>query len=463
MALNVANFTSRLGKLFGYANAVNTQVSPIYVANISSVMTTFDGTAYRSSVANIAAQAINQTGLPSTIGQVAYTEIQNSISAFIIDAIRQEESVYDGTLATALKRLRDVMVTGSRAFQEVGTSSIAYTATSGNQGNGTGISRAYRPASSSVFLQEMFTESIYGTCTSGGTNQNFGVATFVLTGLAALDRKNTQYPNGVGTTPVAGSGLRMAINSTSASITAPNGRTGISLLSNGDFESWSTNTPTNWTITVGTAGTQVLRGTVTARGTYSLQMVGSGGVLTTLRQQIASSNGAPASVSAETNYCISFLCRVASSGSTGTVNVALRDSAGTVVGTAITLDLSTLSASTYAAQSVTFSVARGSLPTTLYLDIYSTITINAGKSLLIDELIFAPMIPLYLGGPSVIITNGTTDWNQNDSFNVAVVSNSTSAGKYIKAFGRYCQTESQGIYLPVSTGSPTDVDSLLTL
>lgn len=462
MALNVASFTSRLGKLFGFANAINTQVSPIYVANVSSVMTIFDGTTYRSSVANIAAQAINQTGLPSTIGQVAYTEIQNSISAFIIDAIRQEESVYDGTLATALKRLRDVMTTNSKTFSAVGTSSIAYTATSGNQGNGTGITRAFRPASSSIFLQEMFTESIYGTCTSGGTSQNFGVATFVLTGLAALDRKNTQYPNGVGSAPDAGSGLRMAINSTSANITAPNGRAGVSLLSNGDFENWSTNTPTNWTITVGTAGTQVLRGTVTARGTYSLQMVGSGGVLTTLRQQIASSNGAPASVSAETNYCISFLCRRGSSGTTGTVNVALRDSAGTVVGTAITIDLSTIT-DTYTAKSVTFSVARGSLPTTLFLDIYSTTTINAGYILFIDELIFAPMIPLYMGGPSVIITNGSTDWNQNDSFNVAVVSNSTATGKFIKAFGRYCQTESQNIYLPVTTASPTEADGLVTI
>ena len=60
MALNVANFSTRLGALFGYANTIATQASPLYVANLSSVLTTFDGTNYRNSVGNLADFSNNQ-------------------------------------------------------------------------------------------------------------------------------------------------------------------------------------------------------------------------------------------------------------------------------------------------------------------------------------------------------------------------------------------------------------------
>jgi len=462
MALNVANFSTRLGKLFGYANSIATQVSPLYAANLSSVLTTFDGTNYRNSVGNLADLLNNQMGLPSNIGLVAYQNIASSINDFVIDAIRQEESVYDGTIGTALRKLQAVMTANSKSFAAVGTSSLTYTATSGNQGNGTILVRGYRPASSSIFLQEMFTETLNGNCTVGGNVSNFGAATFSILGLGALGSNNTQYPTGSGTTPVAGSGIRTNITCTSASITASSGMAGVSLISNGDFESWSAaQEPTNWEIVTGVAGTQIGQGSTPARGSYNLQFNGDGTTLTRIRQQVASSNGAPASVSAETNYCIMFMARVSGTSPTGTVLVALRDSAGNVVGSSISLNLATLTTS-YAIQSVSFSVARGSLPTTLYLDIYSTTAVKNACSLMIDELIFSPMVPLYGGGPSVIAYSGSTDWNTNDSFTIAVVSNSVSTGTFIKSFARWCKTEAQGIYLPVS-GSPTESDGLVTV
>jgi len=461
MALNVANFSTRLGALFGYANTIATQASPLYVANLSSVLTTFDGTNYRNSVGNLADFSNNQMGLPATIGVIAYQNILESINSFVIDAIRQEESVFDGTMVTALKRLQSVMTTNSKSFAAVGTSSLTYTAGSGNQGSGTILARAYRPASSSIFLQEMFTETLNGSCIVGGNVSNFGAATFSISGLGAVPQSNTVYPTGVGTSPSAGSGVRTNITCTSASLTSSLGTPGFSLLSNGDFESWSaTNTPTNWEIVTGTAGTQITRGSVAARGTYALQFVGDGTTLTRVRQQIASANGAPASVSAETNYSIMFMAKI-SAAATGTVLVALRDSSGNVVGSAITLNLASLTTS-YVIQSTSFSVARGSLPTTLYLDIYSTTAIQSAKTLMIDELIFSPMTPLYAGGPSVTAYSGSTDWNADDTFKIAVVSDSTTTGKFMKSFARWCKTESLGIFLPVSA-SPTEADALVTV
>ena len=242
-------------------------------------------------------------------------------------------------------------------------------------------------------------------------------------------------------------------------------------MSNGDFEGWSaTNTPTNWSIITGTAGTQITRGSTAARGTYALQIVGDGATLTRLRQQIASSNGAPSSVSAETQYCIACMARVNSTGGTGVITVNLRDSAGTAVGTAITLRLSGGGQPLTAAYQIftsTFSVARGSLPTTLYLDIASTTAVSAGKTVMIDELIFAPMIPLYAGGPSVIAYSGSTDWNTQDNFTLSVVSNTDDGaagnqGLFMKSFQRWFRTEAQGIYLPVAA-SPTQADTYVTI
>ena len=466
MALNVSNFTDRLGNLFAYAEQVRELNYFLYLDYLTSLTTDFDGSGYQSTIANLQPLGNIQTGIANTMAIPLYQGIQASITDFIIKSIQNGEGIYDGTLPTALRTLRDVMVANTKSFRTVNTSSITYTATSGNQGNGTVLVTAYRPASSTVFLQEMFHETIKGECIQGGNVSNFGSATFTLTGLNSLAKTNMEYPRGdTDITIYGGSGLKTNITCTSASVTSSNGSSGVSLLSNGDFESWSSNTPTNWTIVTGTAGTQVTQGTTPARGASALQFVGDGSTLTRIRQLIASSNGAPSSVSAETNYCIMFQAKVAAA-ATGTVLVALRDAAGTVVGTAITLNLATLT-TTYAIKSVAFSVARGSLPTTLYLDIYSTTAIQSAKTLMIDELIFAPMIPLYAGGPSVIAYSGSTDWNKDDKFSIAVVSNTSDGaggynGKFMKNFKRWCQTEALGIYLPVSA-TPTEADTKITL
>ena len=473
MALNINNFSTRLGKLFGYANSVKTQIAALYGSNLTSIFTSFDGTAYRGDISNLTPLSTPQTGLPSQIAISLYSQIQTSVNMFVIDAIRQEESVYDGTATTALKKLRDVMTATSKSFQAVTSSSATYTAGSGNQGNGTIIITDQRPPTSAGFtLQELFTETINGTCIVGGNVSNFGAATFRLSGLAALPPYNVEYPTGNSLVTIyGGSGVETNINCTSASITSSLGQAGLSLLSNGDFESWSaTNTPTNWSIITGTAGTQITRGSTAARGTYALQIVGDGATLTRLRQQIASSNGAPSSVSAETQYCIACMARVSATGGTGIITVNLRDSAGTAVGTAITLRLSggtqPLTA-TYQIYTSTFSVARGSLPTTLYLDIASTTVVSAGKTVMVDELIFAPMIPLYAGGPSVIAYSGSTDWNIQDNFTLSVISDTDDGaagneGLFMKSFQRWFRTEAQGIYLPVAA-SPTQADSYVTI
>lgn len=448
------DFGARLGSLFGYANNVYTTTQPLWDIgqNIDTVLSLYEGTQFRQDTANLAPLTNYSSGLSSTLGVSIYAAIQESITATIINDMRDLYGAYDGTLITALRKLRDQMISESYKFQAVGSSSVTYAATSGNQGTGTVLVRAYRPASSSLYLQEMFSETIRMNCTVGGDVSNFGEASFAFSGFSNYAANNIAWPGG--------SGLNTTVQATSASITASVGAPGVSILANGDFESWSGSTPRAWTIVTGTAGTQVTQGSTPCRGTYALQFVGNGSTLTRIRQQIASGSGAPTSVQAETDYAITFCARVAAA-TTGTVVVALRDAAGTTVGSAVTLTLASLT-TTYTTQSVTFSIAKASLPTTLYLDIYSTTAIAAGGTLMIDEVVLAPMTRLYATGPSVLITCGQTDWAANDSGTITAVSDASTTGLFMKGFSRWVGAERQGIYLPL-TGTNTLADTLVTI
>jgi len=456
MPLNFTNFSTRLGKLFGYANSVETQVDALYNANLSSVLTTFDGTTYRPDVANLAPLSLPKSGLPSTVGASLYQQIQTSVNSFVIDAIRQEEGIYDGTLITALRAFYDAMVAQSKTYEQVGTSTATTTAATGNKGNGAIIVDQLRPAAVGITFtpprQELFPETILGRCTVPGNANNFGQAVFQITGQTRYPSTNSEWPGG--------SGASTSITTTSAAVTSTVGTTGISMLTNGDFESWSTNTPQGWTITVGTAGTQVLQGTTPGRGSYALEIVGDGTTLTTLRQQIASSNGSPSQIQPGQHYAIACLARSNITG-TGAVRIALRDAAGTVISPFIPINAATIGTS-YVTRTASFSLDKSAIPTTLYLDIYSQTALAVGTTIMIDELVLVPMSDMYPGGPRCVIYPGTSDWAVDDYFTTAVVSDASVDGKFMKGFQRWLQTEAQGIFLPVSS-TPTESDALVTV
>jgi hypothetical protein len=440
-SVNLTNLATRLGKLFGYANSIKTQTATLYGANLTSLLTQFDGTDYRQSVTQWTGMANPQSGMSSFIGQTLYNMVQNSATSLIVDTIRNEGQLYDGTPLTAYKGLRDSMIAQTASFRKVGTSSLTTTITAGNLGTGTVLSRSYRPASTD-FLQEIYDETLTGTCTAPGNVLNFGAASFRIASEANRAFTNTEWPGGSGSSAI--------VTATPAAI-------------NGAFENWATNTPAQWTITVGTAGTQVLRSSVPARGAYSLSIVGDGSTLTTLRQQLAYSNSTPVTIQPDTDYAIIVYARKTAAGTTGVVKISLRDVSGTVItgSSEITLDLASVTTS-YAVYSTSFSIAKSAVPTTVYLDIHSTTAIASGNTLIIDELVLAPMTRMYPGGPSIIIYPGTIDWAVDDSFNVDVVSTTSTNGKFMAAFARFIGMERQGVYLPVST-TPTLADSLVTI
>lgn len=453
LGVDITNLATRLGKLFGYGEAIATQLDPLYTTNLGSLLTDFDATDYRDAVAGFLNAANPRTGFPNTLGASTYTLVQQAVNSLILNTIRIEGSTYDGTMMTAYRGLRDAMTLQSESFQKA-TSASATVTMGSNLGTGTALVRANRPASTD-YLQEMFAETITARCTAPGNVLNFGAATFNLTTPANYSFANTLWPGG--------SGISTNLTATPAAINSPTGESGRSIIANGAFENWATNTPANWSITVGSAGTQVLRSSVPARGSYALSMVGDGATLTTLRQQLAYSNSTPVTIQPETDYALICYARKTAAGTTGVVKIGLRNSSGTTVtgSSEITLNMSSVTTS-YAVSSTTFSIAKSAVPTTVYLDIYSTTAIGSGNTLIIDELVLVPMSRVYPGGPSVVIYPGTIDYALEDSFTVDLTNNYTSNAVFMANFARYIGMERQGIYLPVSA-TPTQSDALVTI
>lgn len=452
-SVNIPNLASRLGKLFGYGNAVSTQMSPLYEANLTSLLTQFDGTDYRDAVAAFLNAANPRSGMPNVLGNMVYEMVRNAANNLILNTIRIEGDYYDGSMITAYRGLRDAMIAQSKTFQKATTSSASVTMGT-NLGTGTALVRAYRPASTD-YLQEMYAETISARCTAPGNVLNFGAASFTLSSPFNNPYTNTEWPGG--------SGINMTMSATPAAINSPTGEAGRSIIANGAFENWSSNTPANWTITVGSAGTQVLRSSVPARGSYALSLVGDGSTLTTLRQQLAYSNSTPVTIQPDTDYALICYARKTAAGTTGVVKIGVRDSAGTTItgSSEITLNMSSVTTS-YAVSSATFSIAKSAVPTTVYLDIYSTTAIASGNTLIIDELVLVPMSRVYAGGPSVVIYPGTIDFALEDSFTATLANSYVTNAKFMAGFARYIGMERQGVYLPVAS-SPTQSDSLVTI
>jgi hypothetical protein len=220
MAWSSSDFSTRLGKLFGYQNSVKTQVSALYNANLTSIFTTFASTSDRASVGNLADLSIPERGLPSSIGSNTYGyEYQHPILRRGLRSPGDWRVRRHGAHGPAGSVL--AVDCGQRHLSLSRNQQHFLSATAGNQGNGTacwcvGIARHL----STVFLQEMFTESIGLRCIEGGTVGNFGQGNFQLTGVASLPSNNTEWPSGSDTS--------LQVQATSAAVTASVGTPGVS-------------------------------------------------------------------------------------------------------------------------------------------------------------------------------------------------------------------------------------------
>lgn len=194
------------------------------------------------------------------------------------------------------------------------------------------------------------------------------------------------------------------------------------LVTDGSFENWqNTNTPINWTIDNGTAGTTILRSSAEFyRGVYALAIVGNGSAATIGVGQAIS----PSTLQGRRMYNVSFRLKASATAASGAFNCQF-------TGTGYT-----------AASTEKVDIAGGSLPTTwtLYnffislpanlpsdwrLVIRATGTLTAARTIWVDSVCLAPVT--YHGGVGAVVVPGSAPFVAGDQLSATVANDNASA------------------------------------
>lgn len=253
------------------------------------------------------------------------------------------------------------------------------------------------------------------------------------------------------------------------SITAIDAAGSNNRLANGDFEDFTSNTPDNWTIVTGSAGTTVLReATEKYAGSYGLEIVGNGSELTSLTQSFnqSSGSGSTYALKPSTVYAVNCWIKVSSVPAAGVLAIDLIDGDSAVT----TDDEGTSNAISQSLTAVlptwqplngffrTPAVLPSSTPYKLRVRLSTALT--SGVSVFIDHLSFALATQVYAGGPYVAIFSGATNSVKGDLFTVTVAND--WGGKFQKAFERFFGMRALGLQLPSDAASAeTILDSLV--
>ena len=293
-----------------------------------------------------------------------------------------------------------------------------------------------------------------------------------ISGGATAGRETFQYQGAVGQSDPfhpewpLGSGA----TATLTAIDATGNVSGGNLLTNSDFENYAVaNTPDNWTIVAGAAGTDIKKQTgAFYTGSACLEFVG-GGTAPNITQQFNNAGGTLGTVSPQTPYGLSFWMRAATVPAAGVITFDLIDGSNTVLQDAqgsnqtFAVTCSGLSGTTFGNFKAAFRL--GINPgTTVKLRIRASTGISSGSSIYLDHLAFGPLTRLYIGGPFCGVFSGATAYQLNDTYTITTTNNRGGASNlalFQSWFDRAFGMRQLDLLLP-SSGSPTVSDGLIS-
>ncbi|QDP54677.1 MAG: hypothetical protein Tp1124DCM412911_13 [Prokaryotic dsDNA virus sp.] len=442
---------TRLGKLFQIAVQVKSFQATL-ATEIQDALDEFDGGD------NDHALALTDVKLSSQKSCAAvYNAIRTVAHKTLIEMVNDDDPLTSKTLSLAIDRLIKQMEDGSASIN-----ASAYgapdTADSGNTGNGTILATTSALTKSTANTRA---ESLVIKCTKDSqVTGTAGREVFTITGEAPIsDIMDPDWPGG--------SGASVTVTVTDPAVDASS-QLNKNLLTNSSFESFSTNTPSNWTIATGTAGTHVYKNTTTAKifqGDANLKITGDGSNLTKLTQQLNTSGGTAGKLLPNTVYFLTYKYYLDSGVAAGVLKVSLEDAGGTEVTNngltaSSTINLSAASHSQWNTSSTFFKTPEALSTNTPYqITLELTTAMTNTKSAYIDQLCVAKAVQVG-NGPYVAILRGTTDFVKDDQFVIAVAKSST--GTMQENFDKFFNMYSRGKQLPEHTGgSETIADSLI--
>ena len=252
----------------------------------------------------------------------------------------------------------------------------------------------------------------------------------------------------------AGSGTNAAAQ------TADPDSASVNLATNGNFNTWTVaNVPDGWTISVGTPGTTVKRGSSPLRSTnsFDLQIVGNGSELTTLQQTLTN-------LSPNTTYALN--CWVKQSGAAaGVFRIRLMDGSNTIndnagTGNAVSRNASSMTGS-YVALNVFFRTP-AIMPTTVKLEVALTTALTNTATIDVTDLVLTPADQMYAGGAFSKIIPGATPFAAKDTLTLATTNTATTT-QFCRLLDQFFNLREQNLRIPSIGGAAETIhDSLIT-
>lgn len=446
MAITYSNLFGSLGKLIKYFNAAKSSADGVD-ATTQAILGAFESEDQQLAV----------DGLSSALEgwKNQYAGRRATLARYMLQRLQDKATVLTeiGAVTTNPDEILTKLIAQMTAdSQTVNASSISLgsvTAGSGNVGNGTvlvtkvldgvtspgTVSGAYlRPQSAYKGLDSELavSETMKLACSADSFQDRLteGAESFTWTGAPAIDLY------GVGT---EGSGAVGAVT----------GLHSYSLLSNTDFENFTSNVPDSWTRDAGVAGTNIYsEGTEKYHGTYGLRFKGDG-TATSIQISQAPATG---TITANKRYAVTLRYKADSTIAAGAFTVQF-EGTGYTAGSSEKISISAGSLATSWTLASFFVNIPANIPSDFKLVIKWTGTPTSNKNLYIDDLAFGPVT--YGGGLGVVAVRGSTPTQRGDAWTFTVAN---TEGVVQKAFRQIF-----GVQLPSNAAAgETIADSVAT-
>ena len=360
----------------------------------------------------------------------------------------------------ALIELKDQMVAASESVD--GTTITIGSTSAASTGTGTVIVSAEADNlmnSGVVSYPTIRSETLKFTCVRDTSSGNIasGGESFTIQGKQPYINTDHRWPGGTG---------RWGMYPATSDLVSDGRAAGVNVLRNSSFNSFDdANSPVNWNIAVGAAGSEVMENSTNpAQGVSCLQIRNDGSTNIRMMQQINSKTktGTRGRVVADGLYAISFLInRANTSPSAGTIQVGLFLEDGTAIsGNTISVNHGSITTS-FALQTFSFRAALTLSSAPVYFGIKISTAFTNGCHLNIDRLVCARMHQQSSSSPGCLIVPGATDFVVNDEMTVAITNN--GEGELERYMDRMFNTYQKRVYVPNHLlGSETVADSLVS-
>lgn len=449
MAINLTTLFTRIGKMGGILNTINTSIGTTIPAKTDSL-----ADQYNSSDRDIREGLYNAQSRWWAANLSFPNHMKQLARETLIEMVRDDNPQPDLSLRTALVELiRQMEVTSDDVLRSVVAATVA--ATAGNVGDASIVVSVKLPSGRSC--ENLFAEDVVLKVTAdsetGGEDEG-----------EEPWRAQGEYPE---SNPLRfdwprGSGSSMSGSLVDADQDAIGAN--MNYLTNGHFEDFTVaNTPDNWTIDVGSAGTTILKQTgAPFAGLAALQFVGNGAELTSVYQTFDSAAGTITELVGDEQYAVNGWLRISPSApSTGVLQIALTDGSGTIVndeeGVANSFTVALTSATTsYVAFNGSFRTPH-IMPAAIRLRLKLTTALESGKSVFIDHVALTRHNPLYTQGPSIVAFSGSTRVITGDSWTITLTN---TEGEFQELFDKFFGMKALQLLLP-SDPAPTISDALI--